>query len=171
MFANLTKGSSVFVLDTRDIPRCYKAVVKEISQPFTRPANPAQPNFMPPQLFVRLTTDNNETWEVPTSMKWVSKEGLTIAMEREDILSAVNVAKQDSIQIVNSYERHKKNIEMYEQILREFDPSYAATKERDAEIQRLNNVVNDLSQRLSKVPTLDDLKNLLSKEPASTKTK
>ncbi|MFR1667688.1 MAG: hypothetical protein ACLSVO_05165 [Alistipes sp.] len=178
MFANLTKGSSVFVLDTRETPRCYRTVVKDISQPFTRPINPAQPNFMPPQLFVRITTENNDTWEVPNNMKWASKEGLTIAMEREDIVSQINAAKQDSIQVVNSYEQHKKNIERYEQILREFDPVYAAAIERDNEIQRLSEMVKGLTSQLSAIASKidtnvpkDESKPLAAEKQASTKNK
>ena len=89
-------------------------------------------------------------------MKWASKEGLTIAMEREDIVSQINAAKQDSIQVVNSYEQHKKNIERYEQILREFDPVYAAAIERDNEIQRLSEMVKGLTSQLSAIASKID---------------
>ena len=52
MFANLTKGSCIYVLDMRDTPKYYMATLDEAPQPdFPAPGNfpPAQPSVSFPE--------------------------------------------------------------------------------------------------------------------------
>ena len=169
MFQNLKKGSTVYVLDTRDIPRFYTASVKDVGLPYYPQPNPGQLSPFSQQ-YINITIDNHEPWGVPANLDVVSKDGITVSMTREGLMPAVTAGKQESIDAVNSYERHKSNMTAYEEILKELDPSYAKAKAQDEEIKNLRSIIDGLNDKLSKVPTLEDLRGLLSK-PEPTKSK
>lgn len=52
----------------------------------------------------------------------VTKDGLTVTTSRERLIDAINAAKQQSQSVVDSYEKHKANLEVFDQIMREVNP-------------------------------------------------
>ena len=65
MFSDIHKGSIVHVFDTRETPRYYTAMVKEVSQPYI-PQRPNTPQWtpLPMQQYVNITIDGSEPWGV-----------------------------------------------------------------------------------------------------------
>jgi hypothetical protein len=168
MFQNLKKGSLVYVFDNREKPKYYTAVVKDVSAPYFPPLKQGQ--FTPAQQFINITIDGNEPWGVPLLADIVSKDGLTVASSREGLKPTIIEAQQLSRDIVESYPRHKENLETYDEILLQLDPEAARTKELEAENRELRNLLAGINERLSKIPTTEELKNLTKTEtPAKTK--
>lgn len=171
MFANLKAGATVFVLDTREIPKYYSAIVKDVSKPYFLQQRPGQFNPMPTQQYVNLTLDGQEPWTVPINSDVAVKDGITVSMTRDGIASAVASARQESLNVVNSYEKHKQALEYYEEITRDLDPSYAVSKAQEERIQQLERIIAEQNARMQQLPTLDEIRNLFPKVETSTKTK
>ena len=92
MFLNLRKGSSVYVLDTRETPKFYVATVKEIGMPYYPQPTPGQLTPFQQQ-YINIVLDNNESWGVRTNMDVESKDGLTVSMTREGLMPAITAAQ------------------------------------------------------------------------------
>ena len=168
MFQNLKKGSLVYVFDNREKPKYYTAVVKDVSAPYFPP--PKQGQFTPTQQFINITIDGNEPWGVPMLADIVSKDGLTVSTSREGLKPTITEAQRFSRDIVESYDRHKANLEMYDEILLQLDPEAARTKELEAENRELRNLLAGINERLNKIPTTEELRSLTKAEtPAKTK--
>ena len=168
MFQNLRKGSSVYVLDTRETPKFYVATIKDVGMPYYPQPNPGQ---LAPfqQQYINITIEGNEPWGVPVNLDVVSKDGLTVSMTRDGLMPAITAAQKESSDIINSYDRHKANLAAYDQILKDLDPSYAKTREQDEEIKRLNNELAEIKSLMKAVPSLNDIKSLLKPETPKTK--
>ena len=79
-------------------------------------------------------------------------------------------AQQMSRDIVESYEKHKANLEIYDSILMQLDPEAARTKELESENRELRRMIADMNERISKIPTAEELRSLVKTEaPAKTK--
>ncbi len=155
MFQSLRKGSLVYVLDTRETPKFYTATVKDVSVPYYPQPKPGQFNPIQQQ-FINITIENNEPWGVPVNMDVVSKDGLTVSMTREGLMPAITAGQKESSDIVNSCEKHKTNLEAYEQIIKDLDPSYAKAQEQEEQIKKLYEEIAELKNR---IPSIDDIKN------------
>lgn len=168
MFQNLKKGSLVYVFDNREKPKYYTAVVKDVSAPYFPPLKQGQ--FTPTQQFINITIDGNEPWGVPMLADIVSKDGLTVATSREGLKPTIVEAQQMSREIVESYDQHKVNLETYDEIMLQLDPEAARSKELESENRELRRMLADMNERMSKVPTMDELRSLLKAE-TTAKTK
>lgn len=100
MFANLTKGAPVYVLDMRGTPKYYMATLEEAPQPYF----PAPGNFPPAQPSVSFPV-GDQKWVVPVNADMVTKDGLTVTTSRERLIDAINAAKQQSQSVVDSLEK------------------------------------------------------------------
>lgn len=163
MFQNLRKGSSVYVLDTRETPKFYTATVKDVGMPYYPQPTPGQ---LAPfqQQYINITIDGNEPWGVPVNLDVVSKDGLTVSMTRDGLMPAITAAQRESSDIISSYDRHKANIAAYDQILKDLDPTYAKSQAQDEEIKRLNSELSEIKNIIRSVPSLEDIKGLFDKQ-------
>ena len=73
MFANLTKGSCIYVLDMRDTPKHYMAKLDEAPQPYF----PAPGNFPPAQPSVSFSVGAQKR-VVTVNVDLVPQDGLTV---------------------------------------------------------------------------------------------
>ncbi len=161
MFSDLKKGSLVHVLDLRDTPKYYTATVQEVSAPYFPAPKPGMFNPVPGQQYININIDGSEPWGVPANNSVVSRDKLTVSMTRDGLLPALTAAQKESTDIVQSYERHKSALAAYEEITRQLDPSYAASKAQDDRIR-------GLEERIEKIPTLEDIKALFEKMHMTT---
>lgn len=168
MFQNLKKGSLVYVFDNREQPKFYTANVKDVSAPYIPPQKPGQ--FSPMQQFINISIEGNEPWGVPMLADIVSKDGLTVATTREVLKPTIMEAQQASRDIVESFDRHKANLKVYDEILMQLDPEAARSKELEAENWELRKMLADMNERLSQIPTAEELRSLVKSEPPA-KTK
>ena len=160
MFQNLRKGSLVYVFDNREQPKFYTANVKDVSAPY----------FPPMPQFINISIEGNEPWGVPMQADIVSKDGLTVATTREVLKPTIMEAQQASRDIVESFDRHKANLKVYDEILMQLDPEAARSKELEAENRELRKMLADMNERLSQIPTAEELRSLVKSEPPA-KTK
>ncbi|MFR6634022.1 MAG: hypothetical protein ACLUQ6_02340 [Alistipes onderdonkii] len=72
--------------------------------------------------------------------------------------------------IVESFDRHKANLKVYDEILMQLDPEAARSKELEAENRELRKMLADMNERLSQIPTAEELRSLVKSEPPA-KTK
>ena len=158
MFQNLKKGSLVYVFDNREQPKFYTANVKDVSAPYIPPQKPGQ--FSPMQQFINISIEGNEPWGVPMLADIVSKDGLTVATTREVLKPTIMEAQQASRDIVESFDRHKANLKVYDEILMQLE----------AENRELRKMLADMNERLSQIPTAEELRSLVKSEPPA-KTK
>ena len=168
MFQNLRKGSLVYVFDNREQPKFYTANVKDVSAPYFPPQKPGQ--FSPMPQFINISIEGNEPWGVPMQADIVSKDGLTVATTREVLKPTIMEAQQASRDIVESFDRHKANLKVYDEILMQLDPEAARSKELEAENRELRKMLADMNERLSQIPTAEELRSLVKSEPPA-KTK
>lgn len=170
MFQNLKKGSLVYVLDTREMPKFYTESVKEVGMPYYPQPSPGQ---LAPfqQQYINITIGDRAPWGIPVNTDVATNEGITISMTREGLMPTVTAAQKQSMDIVNSFEQHKNYLAAYENILQELDPSFAKTKKQDEEINRLNKEIAQLKDIMAKVPSLEDIEELFNKFDTIKKNK
>ena len=165
MFANLTKGAPVYVLDLRGTPKYYMATLEEAPQPYF----PAPGNFPPSQPSVSFPI-GDQKWVVPVNADMVTKDGLTVTTTRERLIDAVNAARQQSQNVVDSYERHKANLELFDQIMREISPAYAGQAQRDEDMQKLREEVGQLRQMQAEFLSMKSSLDAFLKSQTPSKT-
>ena len=145
MFANLTKGAPVYVLDMRGTPKYYMATLEEAPQPYF----PAPGNFPPAQPSVSFPV-GDQKWVVPVNADMVTKDGLTVTTSRERLIDAINAAKQQSQSVVN--------------------PAYAGQAQRDKELQELRAEVGQLRQMQTEFASMKSSLDAFLKSQMSAKT-
>lgn len=147
MFKDLRSGSVVYVLDKRETPRFYTAMVKSVSGPYFPQLQPGQ--FTPvQQQFVNLIIENQESWGVPADGLTVTKEGLTVSCSRDNLLTEVTALHSSTMEMINSHEKLKEDARAYEQIMRDLDPAYAKTKAQDEKIEGLQSEIASLASNV-----------------------
>ncbi len=100
----------------------------------------------------------------------VTKDGLTVTTSRERLIDAINAAKQQSQSVVDSYEKHKANLEVFDQIMREVNPAYAGQAQRDKELQELRAEVGQLRQMQTEFASMKSSLDAFLKSQMSAKT-
>ncbi len=165
MFANLTKGAPIYVLDMRGTPKYYMATLEEAPQPYF----PTPGNFPPAQPSVSFPV-GDQKWVVPVNSDMATKEGLTVTTTRERLIDAVNAARQQSQNVVDSYERHKANLDIFDQIMREISPAYAGQAQQEEEMQSLRKEVQELRRSQDDLVSMKSMLEALLKSQTPQKT-
>ena len=99
-----------------------------------------------------------------------TKEGLTVTTTRERLIDAVNAARQQSQNVVDSYERHKANLDIFDQIMREISPAYAGQAQREEEMQSLRKEVQELRRSQDDLVSMKSMLEALLKSQTPQKT-
>lgn len=99
-----------------------------------------------------------------------TKEGLTVTTTRERLIDAVNAARQQSQNVVDSYERHKANLDIFDQIMREISPAYAGQAQREEEMQNLRKEVQELRRSQDDLVSMKSMLEALLKSQTPQKT-
>lgn len=106
----------------------------------------------------------------PVNADMVTKDGLTVTTTRERLIDAVNAARQQSQNVVDSYERHKANLELFDQIMREISPAYAGQAQRDEDMQKLREEVGQLRQMQAEFLSMKSSLDAFLKSQTPSKT-
>lgn len=163
MFSTLRKGSTIYILDRTSEPTVKVGYVENVSMP-----RPMYPTYNPQvslgtnmQTVVDITTRiDNESKEfcVPSNLSLHTYGDYTISENKEAMISEVDMLLKNSKDVVDSIDKHKKDITSYENILKELNPVYAKEAERDS-------AIGELSQRVDSIQdTLDRLEQLLRRK-------
>lgn len=163
MFSTLRKGSTIYILDRTSEPTVKVGYVENVSMP-----RPMYPTYNPQvslgtnmQTVVDITTRiDNESKEfcVPSNLSLHTYGDYTLSENKEAMISEVDMLLKNSKDVVDSIDKHKKDITSYENILKELNPVYAKEAERDS-------AIGELSQRVDSIQdTLDRLEQLLRRK-------
>ena len=163
MFSTLRKGSTIYILDRTSEPTVKVGYVENVSMP-----RPMYPTYNPQvslgtnmQTVVDITTRiDNESKEfcVPSNLSLHTYGDYTLSENKEAMISEVDMLLKNSKDVIDSIDKHKKDITSYENILKELNPVYAKEAERDS-------AIGELSQRVDSIQdTLDRLEQLLRRK-------
>ena len=164
MFSNLSQNSILYILDLKNNPKVLSGPIDRVSVP--RPKyNTFNPNM---EMIVDITaTINGEKREfkgVPNGSIANFGEDAFVLAESKDVLNSyVNSMLQNSRNIVNSIDKHKKLVTDYEEVIQELNPDIKASRENDKAIQTLQDQVENLQkgmQRILAIMTKDETPKL-----------
>lgn len=156
MFSTLRKGATVYILDRSADPTVNVGYIENVSTP-----HPMYPTYNPAvslgtnmQTVVDITMrigNEKKEFSVPSTLTIHSYGDYTISESKEAMIQEVDALLQDSKNVINSIDKHKKSIESYESILKELNPVYAKESERDSRIDNLAEQVDSMQDTLKRL--------------------
>lgn len=87
--------------------------------------------------------------ELPETLSVTYANNLVLSTDRDGILRDVESMKNQSLEIVNSVEKHKATVDSCDKILEEWNPAFAEKKEQDKRISGLEEKVEGIGKMLS----------------------
>lgn len=154
MFSNLSVGSIVYVLDTKDNYKLSTGQITSITQPRTKLAtfNPYVQNAeYVVDIIATINGEKREFKQVPSNLSIANfgSDVFTLADSREAMLTHVDNVYRTKKAICDNIDKTKKELEECSKIRMELSPSFAAETQRDAVISNLENKVDNLTERLN----------------------
>lgn len=152
MFSNLSQNSILYVLDIKGNTKILSGPIEKISLP--RPKyNNFNPNMeMVLDITVILNGERREFKGIPnSSIADFGDNSFILAENKETLNSYINAMLQNSKSILDSVDKHKELITIYEEAIQELNPSLKADKEKDKAIQTLQEQVSDLQKNLQQM--------------------
>jgi predicted DNA-binding protein YlxM (UPF0122 family) len=152
MFSNLTQNSILYILDLNGENKIITGPIERVSLP--RPKyNTFSPNMeMIVDITAMINGERREFKNVPnTSLANFESDSFVLAENRDVLNSYISSMLQNSRNIVDNIDKHKKLIDQYEEALSELNPSSRADKEKDKLIQSLQDQVNSLQEGMNKI--------------------
>lgn len=159
MFSSLRPGATLYILDKSDEPVVKIGYVESVTtpRPMYKTYNPAVSFGTNMQTVVDVTIRiNNEKKDfvgLPSNESIHSHGDYVVSETREAMISEVDAMLQNSRNVIESVDNHKKIIVACENILKDLNPVYAKEKERDVAIDDLTKQVSDMKQVLKKLET------------------
>lgn len=145
MFSALTQNSILYILDLKNDPKVLTCPIEKVSIP--RPKyNGFNPNM---ETVVDITAlvngERREFKSVPnTSVANFGDDAFVLAENKDSLNSYINAMLQNSKNIINSYDKHVKLVELYEQAQQELNPDIKANAEKDKVIKDLQEQMQEL---------------------------
>ena len=147
MFSTLRKGATVYILDRSADPTVNVGYIENVSTP-----HPMYPTYMQTVVDITMRIGNEKKeFSVPSTLTIHSYGDYTISESKEAMIQEVDALLQDSKNVINSVDKHKKSIESYESILKELNPVYAKESERDSRIDNLAEQVDSMQDTLKRL--------------------
>lgn len=159
MFSALRQGSSIYILDKTEDPIVKVGYVENVTspRPMYKTYNPAVSFGTNMQTVVDVTVKiGNEKKDfvgLPSNETIHSHGDYVVSETREAMISEVDSMLQNSKNVLDSIENHKKIIASCEGILKDLNPVYAKEQERDSAIDSLTQRVDKMSDVLSRLET------------------
>lgn len=138
MFSNLSQNSILYVLDINGTTKVLSGPIERVTVP--RPKyNSFNPTVeMVVDIYATINGERREFKGVPNgSVADFGSESFILAENKEALNSYVNAMLQNSKSIINSIDKHRKLVEVYEAALDELNPNLASIKEKDKAITDL----------------------------------
>lgn len=152
MFSNLSQNSILYILDLKSNPKIISGPIERVSLP--RPKySTLNPNMeMAVDITASINGEKREFKGVPNgAVADFGEEAFILADSKDSLNSYVSSMLQNSRNIVNSIEKHKKLISDYEEAIQELNPAIKANKENDKAIQTLQDQVNALQKGMQQM--------------------
>ena len=156
MFSNLSQNSIIYILDIKDKPKLLSGSIVSVTLPRPQYATFGQPMESIVDIVATIDGERREFKRIPSNNTIANfgVDSFILADSKDSINSYITAAKQNSQNIVNSYERNKQLITDYDNILEELNPALKADKEKDKIIQSLQNQVDSLQSGMSEILSL-----------------
>ena len=131
MFSGLRQGSTLYILDKSTDPKVVTGYVQRINapHPIYKTYNPAVSFGTNMQtvvdIVVKIDNEEKEFVGVPSTGVIHSYGDYVLSETKENMIQEVDAMLQNSQNILDSIEQHKKNITACESILKQLTPVYA----------------------------------------------
>ncbi len=160
MFSSLRPGATLYILDKSGEPEVNIGYVETVSQP-----RPMYKTYNPAVTFgtnmqsvvdiaVKINGERKEIVGVPSNDAVHSYGDYTVSETREGMISEIDYMLQNSKNIIDSIDQHKKIVASCEAILKKLNPVYAKEQQRDTAIEDLTNQVNNMQTVLTRLESL-----------------
>lgn len=155
MFSNLSQNSILYILDLKGDNKILTGPIEKVSPPRPR-YNNFNPNM---EMVVDITAiikgEKREFKNVPNSnIVNFGEESFVLAESKETLSSYITAMLNNSKNIVDSVDKHKKLITDYECALEELNPEVKANAEKDKAIKTLQDQVSSLQDNINKILNL-----------------
>lgn len=154
MFSNLSRGSVLYGLDTKDEVKLFTASVDRVSLPY--PKN-VQTTFgqlpeMVVDIVVNLNGDRREFKQVPSNNAIADFGPNTIVLSdsKDSLNNYVRSLRQSSKNIIDSAPKHEQLIPQYDRVLQELNPELV----NDGAVKELREQVGTLQSQLAEALAL-----------------
>jgi len=154
MFSNLSKGSVLYGLDTKDGVKLFTASVESVSIPRARSI---QNTFgIMPEMVVDIVAtvggERKEFKQVPSNnaIADFGPNAFVLSDSKDSLVNYVNSMLQTSVNIVNSVEKHKLLISEYNKVLKGLNPGSVD----EGAVKELREQVGSLQAQLAEALTL-----------------
>lgn len=156
MFSNLTKGSIIYGLETKDSIRPFTAIVTSVSLPRSNFNNNTFGQLLETVVDI-VATVNGETREfkkVPgnSSIANFGSDAFLLADSKETINAYINSMLQNSRNIVSSVSKHETLISEYSEAYSYFNPEFA-NKIDDKTTTELRGEIRDIKSQIEEIFT------------------
>ena len=154
MFSNLSKGSVLYVLDTKGDMNYFTAPIESISLPRTKSFNPTFGQI--PELVVDIIAsvngDRREFKQVPsnTTIADFGPDSIVLADNRDSLINYVRNSRQADQTAVNNYPVHKERLPKWDRILSELEPGSI----NESAVKELSGKVNDMESQMREILSL-----------------
>lgn len=172
MFQALRQGNPVYILHRGEKPKCSIGNVVGVSNPVPKFPNNfnmyQQPQEMVVDIKVKCGESTLEFQKLPANNTVAdlnqSNESLFISTNRDAVNMEIENMLRQSREIVDSVSYHKSIIGECEKMLKNLNPEFAKSEEQEEKIKQLTQIIEEQKKRIEKLPTLDEIRNLLKPE-------
>lgn len=158
MFQTLRQGATVYILYKQEIPRVEYGEVLSVGIPIPQMnATTYQQNgqFLPPKNVVDLKVNvNGQTIDLQklpadSTIADFGNNGMVVSTSKEAILTEISTLRNNSQRVIESVDKHKKNIEYCDKLIEDLNPEVKKEAERREEIDNLKNEISGLKEMLA----------------------
>ena len=148
MFSNLSKGSVLYVLDTKGDMTYFTAPIENISLPRAKNFNPTfgQIPEMVVDIVASIDGEKREFRQVPTNntIADFGPDSIVIADNKDSLINYARNSRQTDQNAVDTYPMHKERLSKWDRILSKLDPVTAndnAVKELKGQVESMQNQI------------------------------
>ncbi len=158
MFQTLRQGATVYILYKQEIPRIEYAEVLSVGIPipqFNATSYQQNGQFLPAKNVVDLKVSVNgqtiDLQKLPADNEIADfgNNGMVVSTSKEAILTEISTLRNNSQRVIESIEKHKKNIEYCDKLIEDLNPEVKKEAARREEIDNLKNEISGLKEMLS----------------------
>lgn len=160
MFSGLRQGSTLYILDKSADPKVVTGYVQRINapHPIYKTYNPAVSFGTNMQtvvdIVVKIDNEEKEFVGVPSTGVIHSYGDYVLSETKENMIQEVDAMMQNSQNILDSIEQHKKNITACESILKQLNPVYAKEQQRDEAIDNISGRIDRMEDVLARLESM-----------------
>ena len=154
MFSNLSKGSILYGLDTKNGVKVFTGTVDMVTLPY--PRNMQNTFGQLPEMVIDITTTVNgerkEFKQIPSNNAIADfGDGVLVLSDSKDSMTSyLKPKRQESKNIVDSVPKHRELIPQFDRAIQELNPELV----NESMVNELRGQVNDLKNQMSEMLSL-----------------